>query len=111
VIQTILRIGIQGAVFQGGHYIFVWSTSGHVQCRTRQKIVASYVTESELVVPGQVTQYMMFVMRLMESIGLKIKKSLILTVDNKRTVDLINNWSCGGRTRYMDARKLCFKRT
>jgi hypothetical protein len=27
-------------------------------------------------------------------------------VDNKGTVDLINNWNSGGRTRHMDARKL-----
>jgi hypothetical protein len=31
---------------------------------------------------------------------------MILTVDNKGTVDLINNWSCSGRTRHMDAIKL-----
>jgi hypothetical protein len=49
---------------------------------------------------------MLCVTRLMESIGQKVKKPMILTVDNKGTVYLINNWSCTSRTSLMDARKL-----
>ena len=43
-------------------------------------------------------------MRLMESIGLTVKKPMELTVDNKGAKDLANNWSVGGRTRYIDVR-------
>jgi hypothetical protein len=68
-------------------------------------ILALSVTNAELVAAGQVAQYMLFVMRLMESIGLKVKKPMISTVGNKGTVDLINNWNCGGRTRHMDTIK------
>jgi hypothetical protein len=70
-----------------------------------QKMVALSVTEAELVAAGQVSQDMLFVMRLMESIGLNVKKPMILTMDNKGTVDLINKWSYSGRARHMDARK------
>ena len=45
-------------------------------------------------------------MRVIESIGLKVKKPMILEVDNKGTVDLINNWSVGGRTRHVETRQL-----
>jgi hypothetical protein len=76
-----------------------------------QNIVEVSVTYSELVAAGQVAQYMLFVMILMDSIGLKVKKPILFNVDNKGAVDLINNWSCGGRTRHMEAIMLCFKRT
>ena len=47
---------------------------------------------------------MLFTMRVLESIGLKVKKPMILKVDNKGTKDLANNWSVGGRTRHIDIR-------
>jgi hypothetical protein len=48
---------------------------------------------------------MLFVMRVLESIGLKVKKPMILQVDNKGAMDLSNNWSVGGRTRHVDTRQ------
>ena len=41
---------------------------------------------------------MLFTMRVLESIGLKVKKPMILKVDNKGTKDLANNWIVGGQT-------------
>ena len=40
----------------------------------------------------------------MESIGLRVKKPMVLMVDNKGAKDLANNWSVGGRTRHIDVR-------
>jgi hypothetical protein len=48
---------------------------------------------------------MLFVMRVLESIGLQVKKPMILKVDNKGAMDLANNWSVGGRTRHVDTRQ------
>ena len=62
------------------------------------------VTEAETVSATQCAQDMLFNMRILESIGLKVKKPMILWVDNKGTVDLANNWSVGGRTRHVDVR-------
>ena len=62
------------------------------------------VTEAELVVATACAQDMLFSMQLMESIGLTVKKPMILTVDNKGAKDLANNWSVGGRTRHIDVR-------
>ena len=42
----------------------------------------------------------------MESLELKVKLPIILEVDDKGTVDLINNWSVGGRTRHVETRQL-----
>ena len=37
--------------------------------------------------------------------GLKVKKPMILHVDNKGAVDLANNWSVGGRTRHVEVKQ------
>ena len=47
---------------------------------------------------------MLFVMRILESIGLKVKKPMILEVDNKGAKDLAHNWTVGGRTRHVDVK-------
>ena len=54
-------------------------------------------------------QDMLFVMRVLESMGLKVKKPMILEIDNRGAVSLANNWSVGGRTRHVGVRQ-CFLR-
>ena len=44
-------------------------------------------------------------MRVLESMGLKVKKPMILQVDNRGAKDLMNNWSVGGRTRHVQVRQ------
>jgi hypothetical protein len=39
---------------------------------------------------------MLFAMRVLESIGLKVKKPMLLELDNKEAVDLSHNWSVSG---------------
>ena len=48
---------------------------------------------------------MLFEMRIPESMGLKVKKPMILNVDNKRAKDLCDNWSVGGRTRHVEVKQ------
>ena len=45
---------------------------------------------------------MVFEKRIIESVGLKVQLPMVLEMDNKGAVDLINNWSVGGRTRHID---------
>ena len=44
-------------------------------------------------------------MRVLESMGLKVKKPMILEIDNKGAVDLSKNWSVSGRTRHDSIRQ------
>jgi hypothetical protein len=37
---------------------------------------------------------------MLESIGLKVKKPMILEIDNKGAIDLAHNWSVGGHMRH-----------
>ena len=76
-----------------------------VVCRSRmQKCVTLSVTEAEYVAGVECAQDMLFTMRVLESMGLKVKKPMILEIDNKGAVDLANNWSVAGRTRHVAAR-------
>jgi hypothetical protein len=36
--------------------------------------------------------------------GLKVKKPMVLEVDNKGAIDWVNSWSVGGRMRHIDVR-------
>jgi hypothetical protein len=67
-----------------------------------QKSVTLSVTEAELVAATQCAQDMLFVMRVVEWMGLKVKKAMILEIDNKGAVDLTHNWSVGGTTRHVE---------
>ena len=51
-------------------------------------------------------QDMLYANRIMESLELKVKLSIILEVDNKGTVDLINNWSVGVITIHVETCQL-----
>ena len=62
------------------------------------------VTEAEAVAATACAQDMLFGMRILESMGLKVKKPMVLEVDNKGAVDIFNNWSVGGRTRHISVR-------
>ena len=74
-----------------------------------QKIVAQSVTEAELYAVNMVAQDMMFVKRLIESLQLRVELPMLLYCDNKGCVDLINNFSCGGRKRHVEARSLALR--
>jgi hypothetical protein len=69
-----------------------------------QKSVTLSVTEAEHAAAVSCAQDMLFVMRLMESMGLRVKKPMILKLDNKGAHDLAHNWTIGGRTRHVDVR-------
>ena len=69
-----------------------------------QKCITLSVTEAEFVAIVECIQDMMFAMRVIESMGLKVKLPMIVESDNKGAIDLINNWSTAGRTRHIATR-------
>ena len=69
-----------------------------------QKFVSLSVTEAESAAGVMVAQDMLYVYRLLESIGLSVELPMLLETDNKGVVDLANNWSVGGRTHHLDVR-------
>jgi invasion protein IalB len=63
-----------------------------------QKTVAMSVTEAKTSAAVQCAWDMLFTMRVVKSLGLKVTKPMILQVDNKGVHNLVYNWSIGGRT-------------
>ena len=69
-----------------------------------QPITSLSVTEAELVAATECAQDLVFIKNVLESIGLKVRVPMQLNIDNSGCIDLICNWSVGGRTRHMDTR-------
>jgi hypothetical protein len=67
------------------------------------------VTEAELESATTNVQDMLFLKQILESILLKVKLPMVLYTDSRSVIDLINNWSVGGRLRHV-ATKTMFLR-
>jgi len=70
-----------------------------------QRVVVLSVTEAELYAAVQCAQDMLFIWKIIMSIGLKVKLPMILELDNKGAVDIANNWSVAGRTKHIDTKQ------
>ena len=49
---------------------------------------------------------MMFVMRIINRIGLKVKLLMKLEIENKGATYITNNWSVGGRFRHVEVKQI-----
>ena len=74
-----------------------------------QKTVALSVCEAEMNSAVLCAQDMIYAKHVLESLGLQVETPMMLQMDNKGAVDLINSFSVGGRTRHVDVRQ-CFLR-
>jgi hypothetical protein len=69
-----------------------------------QPITVLSVMEAELIAATECAQDLMFIKNVLKSIGLKVKLTMNLHIDNSGCIDLICNWSAGGRTRHINTR-------
>jgi hypothetical protein len=83
----------------GGHTVFLNDAPIAEKSKLQQSTTLS-VTEAESTSGIDCAQDMLFAMRVLESIGLRVNKTMMLTIDNKGAVDCANNWSTGGRMRH-----------
>jgi hypothetical protein len=72
-----------------------------------QKTVALSSCEVELNAAVVWVQDMLYAKNLLELIGLRVQLPMVLEIDTRGAVDLINSFSVGGRTRHIDI-KQCF---
>jgi hypothetical protein len=87
----------------GGWLTFLFDSPISMKSKMMPIVVLS-ATEAELFAATCWAQDMLFEMRILESMGLKVP--MILNVDNKGAKDLCNNWSVGGRTRHIEVKQL-----
>jgi hypothetical protein len=76
-----------------------------IQRSTMQISVALSVTEAELLSATNNAQDMLYTKRIIESLGLHVQLPVILEVDNKGAVELVNNYSVGGHTHHVETRQ------
>ena len=69
-----------------------------------QKVVCLSTTEAEVIAMVMCVQEMMYIDKVVTSMGLKIKKPMMVHCDNKGAVDLVNGWAVGGGTKHIDIR-------
>ena len=65
------------------------------------------MAEGELIAAVEVAQIMLFVMQVMEDIGLQVKKLMIFHVDCKGALDLTYGWNMSGLTKHVSG-QACF---
>ena len=68
-------------------------------------IVALSVTEAELFSAVNCAMDMIFVMRILNCLGLKVKLPMKLEIDNKGAKDIAHNWTVGGRLRHVEVKQ------
>ena len=66
-----------------------------------QPSVSLSMAKGELIAAVEVAQIMLFAMRVMEDIGLQVKKPMILHVDCKDALDLMYGWNVSGITKHV----------
>jgi hypothetical protein len=74
-----------------------------------QKMVALSSCKAELNAAVLCVQDMMYQRNMLDSIGLKVDLPMILEMDNKGAVNLVNSFSVGGCTQHINV-KQCFLR-
>ena len=82
-----------------GYSTFLSESPVTMNCRM-QGCITLDVTSAELVSGTECVQDMLFEMHVLESMKLKVKKPMILEVDNKGAVAISHNWSVSGRSRH-----------
>ena len=65
------------------------------------------MAEGELIAACDAAQIMLFVMHVLEGMGLRVKKPMILCVDCKGAIDLTYRWNVSGLTKHASI-KACF---
>jgi hypothetical protein len=81
------------------------SSSDAQKCNTEE--VTLSLCEVEPNAAALCVQDMLYAKNLLESIGLKVKLPLVMEIDNKVAVDLINSFTVGSCTRHINV-KQCF---
>ncbi len=72
-----------------------------------QKMVALSSCKADLNAAVLCAQDMMYQKNMLESIGLKVELPMILEMDNKEAVDLVNSFSVGGCAQHINVEQ-CF---
>jgi hypothetical protein len=68
-----------------------------IEKSSTQRNTTLSVTEAELVAGTECSQDMLYIKKILESMGLKVKLPMILKIDNKGFVDFRKSWTMARR--------------
>ena len=86
-----------------GWSVFLEDAPTATKCKM-QDGVSTAVSCAEYVAGADCAQEMLFQYRILTSIGLQVELPMVLEMDNKGAIDLANNWSASGRSRWIDVK-------
>ena len=89
----------------GGLQVFL--NKAPITHKSKMQPISLSMAKGELIAAVEVVQIMLFVMHVMEDIGLQVKKLMILHVDCKGALDLTYGWNVSGLTKHVLVRA-CF---
>ena len=87
----------------GGQTVILEGAPVVIQSHTTQTL-AMLSTEAELISATECAQDMLYVMQILEVIGLRREETMTVEVDNGGTIGIANSWSVGGQTRHIETR-------
>jgi hypothetical protein len=93
----------KGGYGVSGYIVFLQKTPIAWKC-VGQRYATLSSAEAELGSAVSCVQNMLFAMRVIESMGLQVRKPMVLEADSKGAIDWINSWSVSGRMRHIDLR-------
>ena len=93
----------------GGLQVFLNKKSPIAHKSKMQSSASLSMAEGELIAACDAAQIMLFVMHVLEDMGLHVKKPMILRVDCKGAIDLTYGWNVSGLTKHASI-KACFLR-
>ena len=67
------------------------------------------MAEGELIAACDAAQIMLFVMHVLEDMGLRVKKPMILCVDCKGAIDSTYGWNVSGLTKHASIKACCLR--
>jgi hypothetical protein len=88
-----------------GHVVYLEGAPAMSKSST-EKTVSLSTTKAETYAGVTCVQDMLYIKNLLESLGLKVKITMVLEMHNQGAVYLANNWSIGGRTRHIDVQSV-----
>ena len=98
----------QPVLVQSGLQVFL--NKSPIAHKSKMQSSASLsMAEGELIAACDAAQIMLFVMHILEDMGLRVKKPMILRVDCKGAIDLTYGWNVCGLTKHASI-KACFLR-
>ena len=87
----------------GGYVTYMEGAVVSTKSKVQQFVTLS-PTEAELVAMTEGVKEALGNKRLLEAMGLQVELPILVRGDNKGALDLMSNWSTGGKTRHIDVR-------